>query len=202
MNKEKVIKYKWPLLFACLIMAAAESGYTVYLGNYASWTEYNLSVVGGWYGHKWGLMIWGWLTAFVFVSFMSLVLIVNKYRGKASWILEAAAGVVLSVAVIIPYQPRPNEGSVISNIHITLSMIGPLCLVAAMIAFTVSSIKRGNRAFIFTGLVLLLMMACAAWIFIIYGIITTVLEVYTVSAMTLLLTLMFLASYAGKKESV
>ena len=33
MNKEKVIKYKWPLLFACLIMAAAEIGVMIGKGG-------------------------------------------------------------------------------------------------------------------------------------------------------------------------
>lgn len=187
-------KKKMLTLLVLDVLAGLDIFWTVYLGNFADWTLYNLSVVGYWYGHEWELRIWGWLTSILFVSFLIFLLKLYKQKKKVPYVIAASAGVILSIGVVIPYQPIPLETSFISNMHIACSLIAPLCLVACITYLLIANIKTGIKSATPMLIIMIGLLAVAAYIFIKYTIITTVLELYTVSAISVFLTiLVFLA---------
>lgn len=180
----------WLLLLD--VLAILDVVWTIYLGNFASWTLYNLSVVGYWYGHAWELRIWGWLTALLFVSFLLYLYQLYEYRNRALRIVAMAAGVILSVGVVIPYQMPPLETSWISNLHIACSLLAPLCLVASIAGLILHGLRRGWRGFGCFLALMVVLLAGAAVLFVKYTIITTVLELYTVVCISLFLTALVL----------
>lgn len=181
------------------LAAVFDIAWTIYLGNFDSWTLYNLSVVGYWLGHEWELRIWGWVTAVLFVSFLIYLFRLWNYKGKAGHIMAAIAGIILSIGVVIPYQLPPNETSFISNMHIACSLMAPLLLVACMCCLMVHLVKQGyGWAKLMIGLMVILL-GVAAYFFIKYTIITTVLELYTVSAISAFMTILSVIGIIKKK---
>jgi len=191
MKGKNYVKMLLPLV-ALDAVAAYLIYYTVYLGNmppYNDWTAYNLSVVCFWSGHEIELLIWGIITAVVFVGFLLYIRSLCAERLIGVFVLAIFAGAFLVVGVNIPYQQEAKD-SLCSNAHIACSLNAPLCLAAGLIAVTVRMLRRGMKAMIPMSVFLALGLGGAALLILKYGIITTTLEVYTISALTLYMTVM------------
>lgn len=185
LNMKKYI----PLLFIDLC-ALAVIIYTVWLGNHASWITCNLSVIGYWYGYSRWLVIWGWITAVVFVTYLVYLAHIYHLQSRIMNTFIILAGILLVVGVYLPYQPEPYP--VLSNLHIGISFMAPVCVVAAIISLMVQLLKKRIPFMRAMAGVMLCMMAVAAAIFIRCTIITTLLEVYVVSGLTIFMTMLAL----------
>lgn len=191
-----------PLIALLNVCAGYLIYYTAHLGStgeYNDWTKYNLSVVGYWDGHERELIIWGLITAAVFVAFLLMLWQLSDRRPKAVLYFSIAAGAFLSVGVFVPYQHEAID-SIISNIHIACSFNAPMCVAIALILLTVRQLKTKS------GMILMVFLVAglggAALIFIKYTIITTVLELYTISALTAYMDAMAAVLFARKAEKI
>lgn len=187
-----------PLLLIDLC-ALAVIIYTIWLGNHDSWITCNLSVIGYWYGYSRWLVIWGWITAIVFVTYLVYLARIYHLKSKMMNSFIALAGILLVVGVYLPYQP--GQYPLLSNLHIGASFMAPVCVVAAIISLMAQLLKLHipfMRAM--TG-IMLCMIAVAAVIFIHCTIITTLLEVYVVSALTVFMTLLAVMGIKRNNES-
>jgi peptidoglycan/LPS O-acetylase OafA/YrhL len=160
--------------------------YTVWLGNHDSWTTSNLSVIGYWRGYRGRLIGWGWLCAAVFVGYLVYLAKLYRIRAGMMWIFTALAGCLLVTGVYLPYQP--GQHPILSNMHIGVSFLAPVCVVGALFCL-LQRLMRRRSPFRWAMLVCMVcLLAVAAVLFIRCTIITTLLEVYTVSALTLFMT--------------
>lgn len=178
-----------PLLFIDLC-ALVVIIYTVRLGNHASWITSNLSVIGYWYGYSKWLVIWGWLTAVVFVSYLVYLARIYHLKSRMMNSFIALAGILLVTGVYLPYQPE--QYPVLSNLHIGTSFMAPVCVVAAIVSLLVHLLKRHVPFMRGMTIIMLCLIAVAAVIFVRCTIITTLLEVYVVSALTIFMTILAL----------
>ena len=168
--------------------------YTVHLGNlppYDDWTAYNLSVVCFWSGHEMELLIWGIITAVVFVGFLLYIRFLSGEKLAGVAVAAVLAGAFLVVGVNIPYQQEAKD-SLCSNAHIACSLNAPLCLAGGLIAVTVRMLRRGVKSMVFMSIFLVAGLSGAALLVVKYGIITTTLEVYTITALAFYMTVMAL----------
>lgn len=180
--------------------AAAVIVYTVCLGNHASWTTCNLSVIGYWYGYSRQLVIWGWITAAVFMTYLVYLMRLYRIKSKIMNTFILLAGILLIVGVYLPYQPGMYP--VLSNLHIGSSFMAPVCVVAAVISLMVQLLKRHTPFMRLLSVVMLCLIIGAAVIFFKCTIISTLLEVYVVSALTGFMTVLALIGIRQEKQSV
>lgn len=174
-----------PLLLLDLC-ALAVIIYTIWLGNHDSWITCNLSVIGYWYGYSRWLVIWGWITAIVFVTYLVYLIRIYHLKSKMMNSFTALAGILLVIGVYLPYQP--GQYPVLSNLHIGSSFMAPVCVVAAIISLLVQLLKKHVPFMRVMTVIMLCLIVVAAVIFVRYTIITTLLEVYVVSALTVFMT--------------
>ncbi len=178
-----------PLLLIDLA-ALAVILYTIWLGNHDSWITSNLSVVGYWHGFSKWLIIWGWITAAVFavyLIYLAKIFGVNSITMNSFTVL---GGILLLVGVYLPYQPEPYP--VLSNLHIACSFLAPVCVVGAIVSLLVRLIRRRAPFMGAMLFLMLLLIGIAGVIFVRCTIITTLLEVYVVSGLTVFMTLLAL----------
>jgi peptidoglycan/LPS O-acetylase OafA/YrhL len=177
-------KYVPLILLDCAAFAVII--YTAWLGNHDNWITSNLSVIGYWRGYRGWLIGWGWLCAAVFVSYLIYLAKLYRIRGGVTWVFIALAGILLVTGVYLPYQP--GQHPVLSNVHIGVSFLAPVCVVGALFCLLHRLMKQ-RSPFRWAMLVCMgCLLIAAAVIFVRCTIITTLLEVYTVSALTLFMT--------------
>ncbi len=168
---------------ACFVIA-----YTAWLGNLGDWITENLSVVAYWHGHEKALIIWGWICGAQFVAFLSWLAYLYNFRSRVMCVFIALSGLLLIVGVYLPYQP--SNYPYISNIHIGVSFMAPVSVMAAIICLVVHLIKIKMPYMKLMAELLIFLTAIAAAIFVYCTIITTLLEVYVVSALSVYMTIL------------
>ncbi len=168
---------------ACLVIA-----YTAWLGNFGDWITENLSVVAYWHGHEQLLIIWGWVCGAQFVVFLLWLAHLCDFRSILMRVFTALAGVLLVIGVYLPYQPTQHP--YLSNIHIGVSFMSPVSVMAAIICLVISLLKKRAPYMKLMTALLVVLTAIAAVIFVYCTIITTLLEVYVVSALSFYMTLL------------
>lgn len=170
------------------ICAAFVIAYTAWLGNFGDWITENLSVVAYWHGHSGQLIVWGWICAVQFVAFLTWLMYIYHFRSRCMSAFTALSGILLVVGVYLPYQP--GQHPYLSNVHIAVSFLAPVCVMAAIIRLVVHLLKRSFPFMRLMMLLLVVLTVIAAVIFVKCTIITTLLEVYVVSALSVYMTLL------------
>jgi peptidoglycan/LPS O-acetylase OafA/YrhL len=189
-------KYIPLILLDCAAFAVI--AYTVWLGNHDSWTTSNLSVIGYWRGYSGYLVGWGWLCGVVFVAYLLYLAHIYSLKSGLMQVFTMLAGLFLVVGVYLPYQPGTYP--ILSNVHIAAALLAPFFVVGAIICILIRLSKRkmpGARVLI---IAMVLLLGGAAVIFIRCTIITTLLEVYTVSVLTAYMTVLALLGLNGYKK--
>ncbi len=184
-TKDGERKRVWLIAGLLFMIGLCLSAYTCWLAAFDSLTTRNLSTVGYWLGYRKELILWGVFCGTYFVA--DLVWLGRRYRMKTRvyYLFVALAGVFLATGVLLPYQP--DRYPLLSNVHIGCSLMAPFCLLAAMFILLVSR-KRQCPRLALVMVVTVSAMGGAAGIFIHYTIITSVLEIYTVTVLTVLMT--------------
>ncbi len=162
--------------------------FTAWLGNHDSWTTSNLSVVGYWRGFTKWLILWGWVTAVVFGGYLLYLGKMFHMKSKVMYGFTAVGLILLVTGVYIPYQPEVYP--LLSDIHIAVSFMAPVCVIGAIITLLIR-LKKKKMPYITAMMILLFVLtAVAAVIFVRCTIITTLLEVYVIGGLTVFMTLL------------
>ncbi len=192
---KKVISLVLLDICACLVIA-----YTAWLGNFGDWITENLSVVAYWHGHEKMLIVWGWICGAVFVAFLTWLMYLYGFKSRLVRVFTALSGLLLVIGVYLPYQP--GQHPYLSNVHIGVSFMAPVSVMSAIICLVVHLLKRSMPFMRSMTVLLVFLTAIAAVIFVYCTIITTLLEVYVVSALSVYMTLLGILGirYADRLE--
>ena len=191
MGKKKGLGYKMGtrLAFIGLILWSLFAiGFTIWLGSKGHWTKSNLSRNGE-DGHIWALRLWALVTGALFFLHSTYCMYLGGYKRLVARFLCYAACVMLIISTFIPCKTGPDATDTdefIANIHLFVSFSSTMVLLAGTVVFELwmrfsKKIRMGDDLVI-TGIAL----AIAMLSIVIFKIVTSLVEVFTITAFSFL----------------
>ena len=162
--------------------------FTIYLGTKGHWTKSNLSRIGE-DGYIWMFRLWAFLTGLLFFLHSTYCMYLGGYKRFLARFLCYAAVVMLIVSTFIPC--KTGEGvtkteAFIADVHLFVSFSSTMILLAGTVVFELwmrySKKIRMIDDLVITGIAL----GIALLTILIFSIVTTLVEVFTVFAFSFL----------------
>ena len=191
MGKKKGLGYKMGtrLAFVGLIVWSLFAiGFTIWLGSKGHWTNSNLSRNGE-DGHIWALRLWALVTGALFFLHSTYCMYLGGYKRLVARFLCYAACVMLIISTFIPCKTGAGASDTdefIANIHLFVSFSSTMVLLAGTVVFELwmrySKKIRMVDDLVITGIAL----AIALLSIVIFKIVTSLVEVFTITAFSFL----------------
>ena len=171
------------ILFSLVIVV-----FTIYLGTKGHWTKSNLSRIGE-DGHIWMFRLWAFLTGLLFFLHSTYCMYLGGYKRFLARFLCYTAVIMLVVSTFIPCktgQGVTKTEAFIADVHLFVSFSSTMILLAGTVVFELwmrySKKIRMIDDLVITGIAL----GIALLTILIFGIVTTLVEVFTVLAFSFL----------------
>lgn len=145
----------------------------------------NLSYLGNELGHKTLLIVWGCSAAFYFYFYTIRLMKKHRYTHTAGKILLTISCLFMCASVLLPYDPSAFPE--LSKWHIRIAMWGTSLYVAVFFHFLLDTMKRDYLFFQKSMPLYGMLVAFDLLLFLLYGSVSTLLEISFTIGMALLL---------------
>ncbi|MBO4478303.1 MAG: hypothetical protein J5757_08275 [Lachnospiraceae bacterium] len=190
-SNKKGLGYKMGtrLAFAGLIVWSLFAiGFTIWLGSKGHWTNSNLSRNGE-DGHIWALRLWALVTGALFFLHSTYCMYLGGYKRLVARFLCYAACVMLIISTFIPCKTGAGASDTdefIANIHLLVSFSSTMVLLAGTAVFALW-MRYSKKIRMVDDLVIMgIALAIALLSILIFKIVTSLVEVFTITAFSFL----------------
>ena len=163
-------------------------GFTIWLGSKGHWTNSNLSRNGE-DGHIWALRLWALVTGALFFLHSTYCMYLGGYKSLVARFLCYAACVMLIISTFIPCKTGAGASDTdefIANIHLFVSFSSTMVLLAGTAVFALW-MRYSKKLRMVDDLVIMgIALAIALLSILIFKIVTSLVEVFTITAFSFL----------------